>query len=243
MVGALKSILESVSGVYQWIIAENETVERRKELDAIWTQQVDSNKRGHSDSFWTKTMAREERPVSFSDRQTGSCRWSRIDSTSRRLSPPPPLLHPRRRYPQRVRDYGTKDFQRLRGSNVNPRPPTCFGTARHFFSSLFIYQGEITLLTNKTRERESKRGGRGCWSETSNGERENECVSRGEKWRGRTLYDVPVQFIVQFMFAHPWKRKVPKDVRGKWRNGGWIGWFDNAQAIGVIVGNCALLWL
>lgn len=40
-------------------------------------------KRGQSDNFWTKTIVREERPVSFSDRQTGSCRWPRIDSASR----------------------------------------------------------------------------------------------------------------------------------------------------------------
>lgn len=73
-----------------------------------------------------------------------------------RLEPHPfyPLLHPRRRYPQRVRDYGTKDFQHLRGSNVNPHPSTCFGKVQCFFLSsffsflflfpcLFIYQGRI----------------------------------------------------------------------------------------------------
>lgn len=98
---------------------------------------VDSNKRGHNDNPWTKRMVCEERAVSFSDRQTGSCRWSRIDSawTSSLL----PLLHPRRRYPQRVRDYGTKDFQHLRGSNVNPHPSTCFGKVQCFSFLLFFY--------------------------------------------------------------------------------------------------------
>lgn len=82
-------------------------------------------------------MVCEERAVSFSDRQTGSCRWSRIDSawTSSLL----PLLHPCRRYPQRVRDYGTKDFQHLRGSNVNPHPSTCFGKVQCFFFLLFFF--------------------------------------------------------------------------------------------------------
>ena len=50
----------------------------------------------------TKTMLREERLVSFSDRQAGSCRWPRIDSLSLAVeshpsstiapTPPPPPL-------------------------------------------------------------------------------------------------------------------------------------------------------